>query len=57
MAGAIAGRAVDQLCGLRLRKFLISCLSVRMLRSTGPFVGWWYWVTIETWIPREFIDL
>jgi len=55
MAAAIAGRVPDQLFFLGLTKFLISCLRVRILRSTWPFVWWWYWVAIQIRIPRDFI--
>jgi len=54
MAAAIAGRAPDLLFCLGLTKFLISCLRVRILRSTWPFICWWYCVAIQTWIPRDF---
>ena len=55
MAAAIAGRAPGQLFCLGLTKFLISCLRVQILRSTGLFRWWWYWVAIQTWLPRDFI--
>ena len=55
MAAAIAGRGPDQLFCLGLTKVLISCLRVRILRSTWLFVCCWYWVAIQTWIPRDFL--